>query len=467
MSIVDIWLLVVAAILAVVAGLFSSADAALSSFSKARAEEIAGQGRRGAARLLEIIEDPPRYLNTALFLRMLCEIAAIVLVTVVMLDLFVRRGGSESGPQTDGTRWWAMLCALAIMLVVSFVVIGVAPRTLGRQHAESVALRTSGLIIVATRVLGPLPRLLILVGNAITPGRGFSEGPFASEAELRELVDLAEASSVIESGEREMIHSVFELGDTLVREVMVPRTDVVFIERTKTLRQAMSLALRSGYSRIPVIGENLDDVVGFAYLKDLTKRVFDRHEAESTEKVDSVMRPVLYVPDSKPVDALLREMQAERKHVAVVVDEYGGTAGLVTIEDLLEEIVGEITDEYDVARVDVEPLAHGSVRVSSRYPVDDLEDITGVAVDDDDVDTVGGLMAKHLGRVPIAGSVVVAHGLRFEAEAPIGRRNRIGTVLVSRLEPLPGDGAADDRVAAHPDHDAGQQAGQQAGRHAG
>ncbi len=459
MSVVDIWLLVVAAVLAVVAGLFSSADAALSSFSRARAEEIAGEGRRGAARLLEIIEDPPRYLNTALFLRMLCEIAAIVLVTVVMLDLFVRRGGSESGPQTDGARWWAMLCALAIMLVVSFVVIGVAPRTLGRQHAESVALRTSGPIIAATRVLGPLPRLLILVGNAITPGRGFSEGPFASEAELRELVDLAEASSVIESGERQMIHSVFELGDTLVREVMVPRTDVVFIERTKTLRQAMSLALRSGYSRIPVIGESLDDVVGFAYLKDLTKRVFDRHEAESTEKVDSVMRPVLYVPDSKPVDALLREMQAERKHVAVVVDEYGGTAGLVTIEDLLEEIVGEITDEYDVARVDVEPLAHGSARVSSRYPVDDLEDITGVAVDDDDVDTVGGLMAKHLGRVPIAGSVVEVHGLRFEAEAPVGRRNRIGTVLVSRLEPRAGEPDGREQAPSYADHQAGRHAG--------
>ena len=167
-------------------------------------------------------------------------------------------------------------------------------------------------------------------------------------------MDLAEASSVIESGEREMIHSVFELGDTIVREVMVPRTDVVFIERTKTLRQAMSLALRSGYSRIPVVGENLDDIVGFAYLKDITKRVFDRHEAEQTERVESVMRPVLYVPDSKPVDELLREMQAKRKHVAVVVDEYGGTAGLVTIEDVLEEIVGEITDEYDEARVEVE-----------------------------------------------------------------------------------------------------------------
>ena len=381
-----------------------------------------------------ILEDPPRYLNTALFLRMLTEIAAIILVTVVMLDLIVPGGGSESGPETDGSRWWAVVASLAIMLVVSFVVIGVAPRTLGRQHSERVALLSAGPLIAATKVLGPLPRMLILVGNAITPGRGFSEGPFASEAELRELVDLAEASSVIESGERQMIHSVFELGDTLVREVMVPRTDVVFIERTKTLRQAVSLALRSGYSRIPVVGENLDDIVGIAYLKDLVKRVFDRHEAESTERVESVMRPVLFVPDSKPIDALLREMQAERKHVAIVVDEYGGTAGLVTIEDVLEEIVGEITDEYDVARVDVEHLEDGATRVSSRYPVDDLEDITGISVDDDDVDSVGGLMAKHLGRVPIAGSVVEVNGLRFEAEAPAGRRNRIGAVRVTRLD---------------------------------
>jgi CBS domain containing-hemolysin-like protein len=455
MSGVDIWLLVVAAIATVVAGLFSSADAALSSFSKARAEEIAGNGKSGARRLLVIVEDPPRYLNTALFLRMLAEIAAIVLVTVVMLDLIVPRGGSESGPEPDGDRWLAMLAAWLLMLVVSFVVIGVAPRTLGRQHAERIALLSSGPLIAFTKVLGPLPRLLIMIGNAITPGRGFSEGPFASEAELRELVDLAEASSVIESGERQMIHSVFELGDTIVREVMVPRTDVVFIEGHKTLRQAMSLALRSGYSRIPVIGENLDDIIGFAYLKDITKRVFDRHEAESTERVDSVMRQVLYVPDSKPIDALLREMQAERKHVAVVVDEYGGTAGLVTIEDVLEEIVGEITDEYDVARVDVEHLANGSVRVSSRYPVDDLEDVCGVAVEDDDVDTVGGLMAKHLGRVPITGSVVEVHGLRFEAEAPSGRRNRIGTVLITRIEPETPADTSDDGTASYSEHHAG------------
>ena len=296
-----------------------------------------------------IVEDPPRYLNTALFLRMLCEIAAIVLVTVVMLDLIVRRRcrrrarGRRRPLAGDAGRdricSWSRSSSSASAPAPS-----AASTPSGSRCSPRPADRAS------PGCSGRSPQLLILVGNAITPGRGFSEGPFASEAELRELVDLAEASSVIESGEREMIHSVFELGDTIVREVMVPRTDVVFIERNKTLRQAMSLALRSGYSRIPVVGENLDDIVGFAYLKDLTRRVFDRHEAEPTERVESVMRPVLYVPDSKPIDALLREMQAERKHVAVVVDEYGGTAGLVTIEDVLEEIVGEITDEYDVER---------------------------------------------------------------------------------------------------------------------
>jgi CBS domain containing-hemolysin-like protein len=436
MTTVDIWLLGIAAVLVVVAGLFSSAEAAFSSFSKARAEEIAAEGKPGSSRLLTIVEDPARYVNTALFLRLLCEIGAIVLVAVVMTDLIVSR--DPISEEVVG-RWWAVAATILVMVTVSFVVIGVAPRTVGRQHSERVALVSAGVLIAFTKVLGPIAQLLILVGNAITPGRGFSEGPFASEAELRELVDLAESSNVIESGERAMIHSVFELGDTIVREVMVPRTDVVFIERSKTLRQAMSLALRSGYSRIPVVGENLDDIVGFAYLKDITKRVFDRHEAESTERVESVMRPVLYVPDSKPVDELLREMQAKRKHVAVVVDEYGGTAGLVTIEDVLEEIVGEITDEYDEAQVDVEQLASGSTRVSSRYPVDDLEEICGVAIEDDDVDTVGGLMAKHLGRVPIPGSVIEAHGLRFEAEAPSGRRNRIGTVLISPVHPLEQD----------------------------
>ncbi len=416
------WLAVSAAVLVVLAGLFSAAEAALASFSRARAEEIVAEGKAGSKPLLQILDDPARYLNTALFLRLFCEVSAIVLVT-----LFVAR-------RTDG--WWAtVLISVGVMLVVSFVVIGVGPRTLGRQHATPVALGSAGPLKAITGILGPLPRLLILVGNALTPGRGFSEGPFSTETELRELVDMAEASAVIESGERKMIHSVFELGDTSVREVMVPRPDIVFIERYKNLRQTMSLFLRSGYSRVPVVGENLDDIVGFAYLKDVARRVFDNPDAETTERIEAIMRPVHWVPDSKPADEMLSEMQARRQHISVVVDEYGGTAGLVTIEDILEEIVGEITDEYDEAELETVVLEDGSVRVSSRYPVDDLDELFpefSMHVDDE-VDSVGGLLAKHLGRVPIPGSGVEAHGLYFEAEAPTGRRNRVATVRIRRM----------------------------------
>ena len=183
---------------------------------------------------------------------------------------------------------------------------------------------------------------------------------------------------MIESGERKMIHSVFELGDTTAREVMVPRNDVVYVERHKNLRQTLSLFLRSGFSRVPVIDENLDDIVGFAYLKDIVRRDFEAPDVEFTERIDSVMRPAHYVPESKPVDALLKEMQARRQHIAVVVDEYGGTAGLITIEDVLEEIVGEITDEFDEDEIEVELLPSGTARVSSRYPIDDLDELFGL-----------------------------------------------------------------------------------------
>ncbi len=415
------WLLAAAATLVILAGLFSAADAALSSYSRARAEELASDGRPGAKRLVALLDDAPRYLNTALLLRLLCEISAIVLVTQLVRDVW------------DGKFWQVALTSIAVMLVVSFVVIGVAPRTLGRQHNERIALLSAAPLSAITAILGPIPRLLILVGNAITPGRGFREGPFSTETELRELVDLAEASAVIESGERKMIHSVFELGDTTVREVMVPRNDVVYIERYKNLRQTMSLFLRSGFSRVPVIGENLDEVLGFAYLKDVVRRDFEAPDVEFTQRVEEVMRPAIFVPESKPVDALLSEMQSMRQHVAIVVDEYGGTAGLITIEDLLEEIVGEITDEYDEEEIKVEHRDDGSIRVSSRYPIDDLDELFGFDVEEEDVDSVGGLMAKHLGRVPIPGSSVEAHGLRFEAEETAGRRNKIGTVLIRRL----------------------------------
>jgi CBS domain containing-hemolysin-like protein len=425
MSSGDAWLLITAAALVVLAGLFSAADAALASFSRARAEELLAAGRPGARRLLVLLDDLPRYLNTALLLRLLCEISAIVLVTLQVHDAY-------------GGGWWpSVLTSIGVMLVVSFVAIGVAPRTLGRQHAERIALLSAGPLGFVTTILGPLPKLLILVGNAITPGKGFREGPFSTETELRELVDLAEASAVIESGERRMIHSVFELGDTIAREVMVPRNDVVYVERHKNLRQTMSLFLRSGFSRVPVIGENLDEVVGFAYLKDIVRRDFEAPDVEFTQRIDEVMRPAHFVPDSKPVDALLSEMQADRQHIAVVVDEYGGTAGLITIEDILEEIVGEITDEYDEEEIEVEVLPSGTTRVSSRYPIDDLDELFGFDVEEEDVDSVGGLMAKHLGRVPIPGSHVEAHGLRFEAERASGRRNKIGTVLISPVEPEP------------------------------
>jgi CBS domain containing-hemolysin-like protein len=416
----DLWLLLGAAALVVVAGLFSAADAALGSFSRARAEELAEARRPGAQRLLKLLQDPPRYLNTALLLRLLCEVAAIVVVALLVNDAW-------SG------RWWpTVVTSVAVMLIVSFVVIGVAPRTIGRQHDERVALVCAPPLELITRILGPLPRLLIAIGNAITPGRGFREGPFSTETELRELVDLAEASAVIESGERKMIHSVFELGDTIAREVMVPRTDVVYIERYKNLRQTMSLFLRSGFSRIPVIGENLDEIVGIAYLKDLVRRDFEAPDVEFTQRVEEVMRPAHYVPESKAADALLTEMQAMRQHIAVVVDEYGGTAGIITIEDVLEEIVGEITDEYDAQQVEIEPLEDGAARVSSRFAIDDLDEIFGIKIEDDDADSVGGLMAKHLGRVPIPGSVVEVSGLRFEAEGATGRRNRVGTVVIRR-----------------------------------
>jgi CBS domain containing-hemolysin-like protein len=416
-------MLVVAAVLVLVAGVLAMADAALTAFSKSRANGLVTSGRRGAPWVRRLVEDPAAALNTALLLRLAAEITAVVLVAVVCLELI-------------DTLWIAVLVAAGAMLVVSFVVIGVAPRTLGRQHAEQVALSTAGPLLTVTRVLGPLPRLLIMLGNALTPGRGFREGPFATEAELRELVDIAEAGRVIESGERQMIHSVFELGDTIVREVMVPRTDVVFIESNKTLRQFQSLALRSGFSRIPVVGPGgLDDVVGIAYLKDVDRRLYDNRDAESVERVESVLRPAFYVPDSKPVDDLLREMQAQRTHAAVVVDEYGGTAGVVTIEDVLEEIVGEITDEYDTEDVPVQQLEDGGVRVSSRLHVDELGDLFGIELSDDDVDSVGGLMAKQLGRVPIPGAEVEVGGLQLVAEGPAGRRNQVGTIVARRVTP--------------------------------
>src|SRR3954453_21339805 len=381
----DLAFVVAAALLVIFAAVLAGADSAFSRMSRTRVEELVRDNKRGSERLQRIAENPPHYLNVLLLLRVAAELTATVFIAVVTLDRV-------------GVRWQAVLITAAVMTIVSYVLVGVAPRTLGRQHPDAVACRTAGMALALTRVLGPLPRLLILLGNAVTPGRGFREGPFASEAELRDLVDLAEESRVIESGEREMIHSVFELGETIVREGMVPRTDTFFIERGKTVRQGLSLALRSGFSRIPVVGENEDDVVGVIYLKDLARRTYDGRDSD---KVEDIMRPPTYVPDSKPVDELLREMQTEQVHVAIVIDEYGGTAGLVTIEDIIEEIVGGIADEYDREAPRVENLGDGRFRVTARLPVDELAELCEVELpDEDEVETVAGLMARELGRVP-------------------------------------------------------------------
>jgi len=413
----DVTLIGIAAGLVVLAGLFAMTDSALSQVSPARAAELAREGSRSARTLRAVASDAPRHLNLLLLLRLLCELTATTVVALVAID-------------TWGVGWTAALVTAVAMTVVSFVIVGVGPRTIGRQHAYPIALAAAGPVRWLGRALGPLARLLILIGNAVTPGRGFREGPFASQVELRELVDLAEQRGVVEHGERDMIHSVFALGDTIAREVMVPRTDMVWVEEHKTVSQALALALRSGFSRIPVVGENIDDVLGVVYLKDLVRHSQSGARAGRTE-VGAVMRSATFVPESKPVDDLLREMQAARTHIAIVVDEYGGTAGLVTIEDILEEIVGEITDEYDVERPPVERLPDGAVRVSARLAVEDLVELFDVElVDDDDVETVAGLLAQALGRVPIPGATATVHGLRMTAEGTTGRRNRIDTVLI-------------------------------------
>ena len=422
MSRADIVLLVLAGLLVPLAGGLAAVESALLRISAARVEELEREGTARAATLRGVLVDLPRHTNLLLLLRLVCELLATTLVAAVVISRF-------------GSGWTGISLTAGVMVVVSYGLVGVGPRTIGRQHPYRVALATAGLVRTLGRVLGPLASLLILIGNAITPGRGFREGPFSTEVELRELVDLAEQRGVVEHGERNMIHSVFELGDTIAREVMVPRTEVVWIERGKTVRQALALALRSGFSRIPVIGDNVDDIIGIAYLKDLAARAQDQQAPRT--KVEELMRPPAFVPESKPVDELLREMQARRTHMAVVIDEYGGTAGVLTIEDILEEIVGEIADEYDTERAPVEWVDEDTARLTARMAVEDLGELFHTQVPDaGDVETVGGLLARELGRVPIPGASVSLDGLTLTAETTGGRRNRIDTVLVHR-EPVP------------------------------
>ena len=426
----NLWLVLIAIALIVVSGLLIAAETAMTRVSKTRIDELRKEGNGNEKRaelLLSVLQDRARYVNVLFLLSTIATITSITLISYVA----VRALTSGDGWST----WIALVVVIAALVVMAYIGLGVAPRTLGRQHAERIALIAARPTRFLATILGPITTLLIVIGNALTPGKGFREGPFDTAAELREMVDLAGADDLIEDAERKMIHSVFDLGDTFAREVMVPRTEMVFIERNKSLRQAISLSLRSGFSRIPVIGENADDIVGVIYLKDMVRRTFEHHDAEREDTVDSLMRATSFVPDSKPADELLKDMQAARVHVAIVVDEYGGTAGLVTIEDILEEIVGEIADEYDTAAPEVTQLDDDRYRVLSRMNLDDFAELTQVEInaEDEGVDTVLGLMAKRLGRVPIPGAEVVENGWSLVAERGAGRRNRIGAVLATRI----------------------------------
>ncbi|NBQ59793.1 MAG: HlyC/CorC family transporter [Actinobacteria bacterium] len=407
------------------AGLLAGSESALTSLSRLLIEEIVEAKPNYKIKFQNFVANPAKFLNVLLLVRKSCELTATATVAVYFVE-----GSSNKG--------LALFWAIALMVAISYVVVGVGPRTLGKQRAIKWARLAITIAVVLSKLLGPLTTLLIGIGNALTPGKGFKSGPFSTEAEFRDLVDQASESGFVEESEREMIHSVFDLGETLVRELMVPRTEMVWIEADKTVRQGLSLALRSGFTRIPVISENLDNVVGIAYVKDLAKRVHDNPNSEVNEKVEEHLRKATFVPENKTADDLLKQMQRDQIHMAIVVDEYGGTAGIITIEDILEEIVGEIADEYDDNESEeVEWLNENKARISARLHVEDFAEKFDSSFTDEeieDVDSIGGLIAKHLGRVPIPGSTITVPGWKLTAERPSGRRHRIATVLVEKIE---------------------------------
>ncbi|MDZ7578159.1 MAG: hemolysin family protein [Candidatus Nanopelagicales bacterium] len=417
-------LVVVAVALVVASWLLVAAETAISRLSRASVDELRKTHERAATRVDHLVRDRVRSVNALLLARTATMLTAVIVVAAWLVQW------SSWSPA------WNLIVATAFMTAVTYVVLDVSARTVGRQHPAGVAAGAAPVVRALVALLSPITALLILLGNAITPGRGFREGPFASQAEFLEMVDAAGAADVIADDERQMIQSVFQLGGTIAREVMVPRTEMVFIERSRTLAQGLSLCLRSGFSRIPVAGESLDEIVGVVLLKDLVGRMLENRDGHRSERIDSRMRKAHFVPDSKPADELLREMQADREHMAIVVDEFGGTAGLVTIEDILEEIVGEIADEYDTEEPEVVELPDGGFRVRARLTLEHLAALTGMDLDPDaeGVETVGGLMASRLGLVPIPGAKVDTHGWRLTAESTAGRRNLVDAILVERLD---------------------------------
>lgn len=410
----------VAVLLVAFGGLLAATDAALSVLSRADLLELSSRAYAKKS-MVAIAEDIGAHVNALNFMRVVAETTAAVLVSLSFAYAF-------------RDWWWALLLSAFIMTLNSFVLVGSSPRSVGRVHARPI-IRWSAWLAHGVRVLlGPIPAVLVAIGNRVTPGR--AKTAFASEEQLLSMVDEATELEVLEEGDRELIHSIFEFNETVVREVMIPRTDMVTIDRSATAGAAMGLFLRKGVSRIPVIGKDIDEVIGIAYLRDVAKLSFEHPDDVDSVTVAGLARPALFVPESMKADGLLRQMQLESNHMAMVVDEYGGIAGLVTLEDLIEELVGDISDEYDREVLQVQHLGDQRYRVSARLPVGELGELFGLELDDDDVDSVGGLLTKVLGRLPHPGAVARVSGLILTAERTEGRRKRLATALVERDQSL-------------------------------
>jgi putative hemolysin len=388
------------------------AETAFLRMSRVKALALDEQGHKHAGVLARMLERPERTVNAVTLLALAAQ-----LITSYLLGILFGEAGA-----------WLVALSIVLNVVVFFVFAEAAPKTWAVQHTDRAALATAPFLWYLTRFppIRWVVRGLLGFVNTILPGKGLKQGPFVTEEEIRQMADVAAQEAAIETEERELIHSIFEFGDTVVREVMLPRTDMVAVEADATVDEAIETAIEAGKSRLPAYEGNSDEISGLVFLKDLVAR---RNEGGGSEPVRQSLRPAHFVPESKRVAELLREMQTEKFHMAIVVDEYGGTAGLVTMEDLLEEIVGEITDEYDVDEPAVEQLPNGSWRVPGRTPIDELNDLLSVDLPREEWDTVGGLVFNALGHVPVEGECVWADGLEFCAERVQGRR--IVSVLIT------------------------------------
>ncbi|MDO5645024.1 MAG: hemolysin family protein [Dermabacter sp.] len=432
------FLLPVALVAIFLAVALGAADSAMMSLSRAgleRALEDAPARRR--TRLLTYHDDAHRTLAVLALGRVLAETTYAVAITAYMFE------------RIDGL-WVPLLLAIGLTGLVSFIGASVSPRTLGRRYPEATMIRLGPLIGTARVVLGLPARVLIHISNALTPGGKITGGPFATESELRQLVDRASEGEALEDDERDMIQGVFDLGDTRIRELMVPRTDMVTIDADATATSAMRLFVRSGFSRIPVIGDGVDDLRGMLYFKDVMRAIHSPWNPGGQRPVTEIMREVTFFPEFLEADKVMEQMRALRVHVGIVVDEYGGVAGIITIEDILEEIVGDIADEHDRREDGAEQVADGEFRVPARMPIDEVGELFQLDIDDEDVDTIGGLLGKTLGRVPIVGSEGDAHGLHMIADRTSGRRKQVSHLLITRT---PRSESSDPELAAPEPHE--------------